>query len=194
MSLEAQKNKNIHNREVLLFERIANQEVAAFSELYELHSPKLFGLAIKILKDQTLAKDVLQEVFLTIWKKANQFDRQRGNPLGWMMILCRNRCIDALRRTEKNKQRSAVLDENYFLTTDKDSPLEIADHNEMRALLQKSLSDLPSEQRTLIELSYFEGFSQSEISKQLNLPLGTVKTRIRLGMLKLRDVIYRATF
>lgn len=186
------KNKNVYHEESLLFERIANHEKAAFSELYDRHSPKLYGLAIKILKDQSLAEDVLQEVFLTIWKKADQFDRQRGNPMAWMMILCRNRCIDALRRVEKNRQRSAVLDENTFLTGGSDSPLEIANHNEMRALLQKSLANIPSEQRRLIEMAYFEGFSQSEIAQHLDLPLGTVKTRIRSGMLKLRNVLQRA--
>ena len=175
-----------------LFKEIANGQRQAFSVIYDRYSSQLYGLALKILQNQTLADDVIQDVFVNIWKKAGTYDRSKGTPIAWMMILCRNRCIDALRRLNKNRSRSAVLTEELVQTVSDESaanPLEKAGLSELQTAVRRAMEILPPEQREPIELAYFKGFSQSEIASELNLPLGTIKTRIRLGMQKLRDLI-----
>lgn len=175
-----------------LLQEISEGNTDAFSVLYDRHSPQLYGLALKILQNRTLADDVIQDVFVNIWKKAGSFNRDRGAPIAWMLILCRNRCIDVLRKTNKSKSRLTELTQEATQRIAENSgisPLESADLSEMSQAARSALNDLPAEQRDPIELAYFKGLSQTEIASELNLPLGTVKTRIRLGMQKLRDVM-----
>ena len=188
MNFDLQKEIAEYSDEAL-FEKIALKEKWAFSEIYDRYSARLYGLALKILKDQTLAEDTLQEVFLTIWNKAGRYRSERGAPLGWMTILCRNRCIDALRKQEKERQRSSVLNEDVHQISEADDPLHKTDYREMQSIIKDSFENLSTEQRVPIEMAYFQGLSQSEIAADLNLPLGTVKTRMRLGMQKLRNVL-----
>ena len=191
--MKAKTKKDVESfSDAELFEEIVRKQAWAFSAIYDRHSPQLYGLALKILKDQALAKDVLQETFLTIWKNAGQFDKSRGNPLVWMMVVCRNRSIDTLRWIEKRNKRLANLNEAALQNVESWSekyPLESIDQNEMKTIITKALDRLPENQRLPIEMAYFGGFSQSEISNELQLPLGTIKTRIRLGMQKLRSLI-----
>jgi RNA polymerase sigma-70 factor (ECF subfamily) len=175
-----------------LFQEMASGQTGAFSVIYDRYSPQLYGLALKILQNQSLAEDVIQDIFVNIWKKAGAYDRSRGTPIAWMTILCRNRCIDMLRRQDKNRRRSAILDEDVLqVIADEraENPLENASFSEMRGVIKRAMENLPEEQRQAIEMAYFKGFSQSEIAGELNLPLGTVKTRMRLGMQKLKDLI-----
>ena len=138
-------------------------------------------------------KDVLQELFLSVWEKADKFKTERGNAVAWMTILCRNKCIDKLRKLEVNKQRSTELDEESVIQVkahqSSDDQFDLA----RQAILQKSvaeaMAELPGEQKQLIEMAFFSGFTQSEIASELKLPLGTVKTRIRSGMKKLHDIL-----
>lgn len=174
-----------------IFEQIARKDVSALSTLYDRYSGRLFGLALKILKDQSLAEDMVQELFLYLWENADKFDRYRGDPIGWMMVVCRNRCIDKLRAKTTNFKRSAVINEETLqkiAADESESPLEIVKHKEIQRNINRALEQLPDEQRVPIELAYFEGLSQTEISKKLKLPLGTIKTRVRLGMQKLRSI------
>lgn len=177
-----------------LFEEVANKQSWALAALYDRHAPRLFGLAVRILKDHPLAEDALQDVFLNIWRKAALFDKKRGNPVGWMIILCRNGCIDKLRAKERAFKRSGVFEDcmhGQDLGAAED-PLEKANDSQMQGAIMKALEQLSVEQRTPIEMAFFEGFTQSEIAKELELPLGTIKTRIRLGMRKLRNLMQAA--
>lgn len=186
MSAKSSTDFSLLSDEVLILQ-VAAENVAAFSELYDRYSPRLYGLAMKILRDPVLADDVLQEVFLNVWKKAGSFDAQRGYLPGWLSILCRNRCIDALRSREKRRQRSVEINEATLSLPGVADPMQDTLNSQRGDVLRIHLGRLPLEQRTLIEMAYFEGYSQSEISERLQIPLGTVKTRIRLGMNKLRE-------
>lgn len=175
-----------------LLESIAGKDAEAFSTLYDRHAAKLFGLAIQIVKDRTLAEDILQDIFLSLWKNAGLFDSSKGNPVTWLMVLCRNRCIDKLRVLNKKAGRTSQLSEKearQIKSSEAENPAEQAIQNETHIRIKKALQQLPVEQRTLIELAYFSGFTQSEISETSGLPLGTVKTRIRLGMQKLKGIL-----
>lgn len=188
MSPQAQpKTRNISDADLLA--GIARQQMTDFSELYDRYADRLFGLAIKILQNRTQAEDVIQDVFTNVWKKAATYRPQRGNVLGWLMIMCRNRCIDLKRSGQTQRQyfggEESQLDQ-LSRSGDKD-PLEQTSDRQKSTIVQSALNQLPREQRELIEMSYFGGYSQSEIAGQLELPLGTIKTRMRLAMQKLRD-------
>ena len=191
MEQTQQKERNQYSDQELL-ENIARQDKNAFAILYDRHSAKLFGLAIQILKDRPLAEDVLQDIYLSLWKNAGAFDPQKGKPVTWLLVLCRNRCIDKLRQKERRQRRTTDLDETTLQSiemNESESPLEFVHQKEVQKVVTRALEGLPEEQRVPIEMAYFKGMSQSEIAKDLNLPLGTVKTRTRLGMQKLKDSI-----
>ncbi len=174
-----------------LLNAVARRDRSALSTFYDRHVAGLYGLALKILRDEALAQDVLQDLFLFLWENADRFIERRGSPVGWMMISCRNRCIDKLRQKERRQRRTTDLDETTLQSiemNESESPLEFVHQKEVQKVVTQALDGLPEEQRVPIEMAYFKGMSQSEIAKNLNLPLGTVKTRIRLGMQKLRDL------
>lgn len=174
-----------------LFDAIQKRQTWALAAIYDRYSPQLYGLSLKILKNQTLAQDVIQDVFISIWKRIDSFDPGRGTPIAWMTILCRNRCIDALRAKQGRAKKAGYLEEYPFESaalTSGDNPFANTDHAQKRERIIQALSQLPPEQRELIELAYFQGFTQSEIAKHFDIPLGTVKTRMRLGMMKLREI------
>jgi RNA polymerase sigma-70 factor (ECF subfamily) len=179
-----------------LMERIQNRDTMALSELYDRYSPILFGLAIKILKNQMFAKDVLQDVFIQVWKNAGHYKVKQGKALAWMASICRNRCIDILRLKDTQTQRSAFeprdLDHIRSLVSDeRDSPLALANDEQLKELVKSALQKIPPEQRKLIEMAYYKGYSQSEIAEKTDTPLGTVKSRIRSGMLQLKEIFIR---
>lgn len=175
-----------------LFSRIARLQVDALAALYDRHSAALYGLACKILKNETLAEDVLQELFVAIWQNSHKFDGKRGASIAWLMVMCRNRCIDKLRANATKRKYSEAIEESQFHQIPDDvakDPFEFAQHNDTQRIVQKALAQLPPEQREPIVLAYFEGLSQTEIAAGLNIPLGTIKTRMRLGMRKLRNLL-----
>jgi RNA polymerase sigma-70 factor (ECF subfamily) len=175
-----------------LFAEMAKKQSEALSALYDRHAARLYGLALKILKDPALAEDVLQDLFLYLWQNAEKFEARRGQPLAWMMILCRNRAIDKLRAREKRQSRSAAISDQalaFPAADESESPFAIVHSKETFTRITAALDSLPSEQRTPIELAFFGGLSQTEIAENLQLPLGTIKTRIRLGMQKLSDLL-----
>ncbi len=173
-----------------LLGRIADGEQAALAEWYDRHASTLFGLACRILQDTKEAEDVLQEVFLLVWDKAAAFDPAQGRPLSWALTLTRNKAIDRLRATQRRRAR---LVEETETDAVEDYPSAAAPAHELvRAtergeLLRGALNALPVDQRRAIELAFFDGLTQTEIATVLNEPLGTVKARIRRGMLKLRN-------
>lgn len=173
-----------------LLPAIARRDVEAFEALYDRHAPTLFAVLIRILGNPEDAREVLQEAFVQVWNRADQFDSARGNESAWLVSICRNRGIDRIRsrKLREIRETEAGIEissrgPNVFVRTGADNVLR----TEEQKLIRRALEDLPAAQRTALELAYFEGLSQSEIAKKLGEPLGTVKTRMHLGMKKLRE-------
>lgn len=183
-----------NSRDRDLMQRIASKEPEALSLLYDHYHKLLFGLLKSILKKTEEAEDILQEVFTTIWEKADQFDTQRGTAYTWIVSLTRNKAIDRLRSKvykEQKKQSTSLDNEDVFhpLYSEENSPLENTILSDRAKRVYQALQQLSEKQRSVIQVSYFDGLSQSEISDEYDIPLGTVKTRMRDGMLKLRELL-----
>lgn len=155
--------------------------------LYNHYRTILFGLLVRILRDRAEAEDVLQEVFVQVWQRANDFDEQRGKVFTWLVTLTRNRGLDRLRAL---KSRTRVIKEasheSFRLGSD---VIENVIHKGRSNFVQAALNELSKKERNLLLMAYFEGFSQSEIAARTNTPLGTVKTRMRTAMTKLRKTL-----
>lgn len=171
--------------------QVARQDRAAFGELYDAVSTPLFSLALRMLADHQEAEDVTHEVFVQLWQKADRFDPSMGTPLQWALRMMRNRCIDRLRaRQRRNLVIAPATAENEnaeFAAPSADDGDAMS--GEELAQVRGALATLPSDQRQALEMAFFSGLSHHEIALQLNQPLGTVKARIRRGMLKLRDTL-----
>nr|MBI3613070.1 sigma-70 family RNA polymerase sigma factor [Nitrospirota bacterium] len=173
-----------------LVARIAGGDQAAFEQLYEQSSPLLFTLVSRIVGNEAEAADLLQEVYLEVWRKASNYDHARGTPMAWLVTLARSRAIDRVRALgSRGKGVTASLDDtpaSDLIASNADA-MEISAASERQSLVWATLKTLPLVQRQAIELAYYEGLTHAEISGRLNVPLGTIKTRIRLAMEKLRD-------
>ncbi|MEP6664243.1 MAG: sigma-70 family RNA polymerase sigma factor [Verrucomicrobiota bacterium] len=170
-----------------LLQQIVGRDRTAFASFYDRYSTVLFSVAVRILRDQKEAEDVLQDVFLQIWEKAENYKAHLGTPVNWTITLTRNKAIDRLR----SSQRRHRLAEEFAGESESHSPLPqsgIID-TEKATMVRAAIKNLPTEQRQAIGLAYFGGLTQSEISESLNEPLGTIKARIRRGMLKLRELL-----
>ena len=177
--------------EMELLRRIAQGDRASFESLYERLSGILFAAALRVLNDQREAEDILQDVFIQIWEKAHFYAPERGKPLTWALTLTRNKSIDRLR----SLQRRARLRDEVEVETDikvsidrRDSSDEV-ESNEKGKIIRAAVMQLSLEQREAIEMAYFGGLTQNEIASRLDQPLGTVKARIRRGMLRLKDLV-----
>jgi RNA polymerase sigma-70 factor (ECF subfamily) len=173
--------------DVLLLKAIAARDEAALAQLYDRYRAILFGLLMRILNNREEAEDVLQEVFLQVWRKAEDFDENRGRPFTWLVTLARSRGIDRL-RTLAARERVAEAGAREPSEEISDAATD-AFKSEQRGLVSDALAKLPDEQKRPIMLAYFEGLTQSEIATNLGAPLGTVKTRMRTGMIRLRELL-----
>ncbi len=173
-----------------LLARVANGDQAAFEQLYEQSSALLFTLVFRIVGRPEDAADLLQEVYLEVWRKSSNYDPARGTPMAWLVTLARSRAIDRVRALgSRGKGVTSSLNDtsaSALIATDTDA-MEMRAANERQALVWAAMKTLPLVQRQAIELAYYEGLTHAEISERLNVPLGTIKTRIRLAMEKLRD-------
>jgi RNA polymerase sigma-70 factor (ECF subfamily) len=163
---------------------------SAFSTLYDRSSPRVYGLALRILGDQAAAEEVTLDVFLQVWQKASGFDPSRGSAVAWLLTIARGRAIDRLRagQVERHRMDSVdSLDSFADLADERQDPEMITVLNERERLVREALSRLSHAQRESLLLAYFYGLSHFEIAARLGIPPGTVKTRIRLGMQKLRE-------
>jgi RNA polymerase sigma-70 factor (ECF subfamily) len=169
--------------------RMARGEGDAVAELYDRHARPIYSLALRILGDATEAEDIVQEVFSQAWKQAARYNASRGAVGAWLLTLARSRAIDRLRA--KRARPGDVSDERVAgQLVDAGPPVDLLVlSSEQVARVRAALDELPLLQRAAIELAYYEGLTHAEIADRLEQPLGTVKTRIRLAMLKLRDVL-----
>jgi RNA polymerase sigma-70 factor (ECF subfamily) len=175
------------NNDVELLKAIALKDEASLAQLYDRYRLILFGLLMRILNSREEAEDVLQEVFLQVWRRAADFDENRGRPFTWLVTLTRSRGIDRL-RTLAARDRVAIAGAKDVSEQVSDASTD-AFRSEQRSLVNKALAQLPEEQKRLLLLAYFDGLTQSEIATRLGTPLGTVKTRMRTGMMKLRELL-----
>ena len=170
-----------------LLHSVARRDEQALASLYDRYRVILFGLLMRILNSREEAEDVLQEVFLQVWRRAGDFDEQRGRPFTWLVTLARSRAIDRLRLLGA-RQRVVESAAASTVAAVSDAVTDTL-HSEQREIVQRALAELPEEQKRTLLLAYFEGLTQSEIAARLGTPLGTVKTRMRSGLLKLRELL-----
>ncbi len=156
----------------------------AYSYLYDNYSGALYAVIVNVVADNELANDVLQEVFIKIWKQIETYDESKGKLFTWMLNIARNASIDTLRSKSFNNNR-----QNKELTENDYSAAGVEQTVVDKIGLRKIVHQLKEEYRVLIELSYFQGFTQDEISRMIDVPLGTVKTRMRTALIQLRQII-----
>lgn len=181
-----------HYTEVFLNEcvtRTAAGEQTALAALYDETNHLVYGLALRILGDTADAEEVTLEVYTQVWKSAKHFDPRRGNAAAWLVMLTRSRAIDHLRSNASRKEREEPLDWIFDLPASTECPEQASALGEQRRWVRAALEQLSPEQREAIELAFFSGLTHQELAARLDQPLGTVKTRIRLGMMKLRELL-----
>lgn len=180
---------NLRNKQLAeLISLIASQDQEAMSTLYDTTNRLVYGLLLRILNDHATAEEVLLDVFTQVWRQASRYDGTRGGPMAWITTIARSRAIDRLRSGKQELQREESIETVVQYAASDDVEAEVA-NAEMRTIIQKAMELLTSEQREVIELAYYSGMSQSEIALKLNQPLGTVKTRTRIGMMRLREAL-----
>jgi len=188
MDVPIPKNSSIPGSALLA--RVAKGDQEAFEQLYEQSSALLYALVMRIVGNQDEVAELLQEVYLEAWCKASNYDVARGTPMAWLVTLARSRALDRLRALgSRGKGVTSSLDDTPaagLVATNSDA-LEMRAAAERHTLVGTALKSLPPVQRQAIELAFYDGLTHMEIAERLQTPLGTIKTRIRLGMEKLRD-------
>jgi RNA polymerase sigma-70 factor, ECF subfamily len=174
----------------LLLPAVARGDLGAFEELYDRYSPVLYALLLRIVGTPEDAQEVLQEAFVKAWTDARAFDPGRGTEVAWLVSIARNRGIDRIRsrktRSEREGEAAAEISARASRVVNAEGPERLALEQQRRAV-RSALGELPEPQRIALELAYFNGLSQTQIAERLQEPLGTIKTRMQLGMKKLRE-------
>lgn len=175
---------------MVLLRRMAGGDKAALGDLYDRFSRPLFATALAVLSDPAEAQDIVHDVFMVLWEKAAVFEPQRGSPFAWAVTLTRNRAIDRLRA---RRRRTAALEtaapgDLGYEVQPAGADEQAAAGDEARAV-RAAVAELPADQRRALQLAFFGGLTQQEIAEQLREPLGTIKARIRRGLLRLRDAL-----
>jgi RNA polymerase sigma-70 factor (ECF subfamily) len=166
---------------------VADGSQSALAELYDLCHRPVFALALRIVKDRQAAEDVLLDVFLQVWRGAAAFDRARGPAFHWLLTLARSRALDAVRARRLRRDREAGLSAAAGLLDGGEAPPEHVHSGDRSSRVRQAIAQLPGEQAQALDLAYFQDHTHAAIAARLGVPLGTVKTRIRLAMLKLRE-------
>lgn len=177
-----------------LIARVAERDQAALKQLYEQSSPRLYGLALRIVSRPELAEDVLQESFLNVWRIASDYRQSLSPPMAWLGLIVRSRALDLLRRRASERaDESDELDNIHHDTIASTAidPMDSTDLGQQASALRQCLSRLEAKQREVVSLAYLRDLSHGELAAQLQLPLGTVKTWIRRGLATLRGCMAR---
>jgi RNA polymerase sigma-70 factor (ECF subfamily) len=177
--------------QALLVQVMAGEE-SALSALYDATSGRVYGLALRILRDRQLAEDATIEVFTQVWRQSARYDVRRGSVVTWLLILARSRAIDLLRARVRLGHREQALDDTMSFADPRPDPFATSVERERSRTLRKAVDCLPVEQRRAIEVAFFGGLSHSEVAAALGQPLGTVKTRIRRALATLRQMLAAA--
>ncbi|MFC6705503.1 ECF RNA polymerase sigma factor SigK [Flexivirga alba] len=171
-----------------LLRQVGQGDDAAFATLYDATAARVHGLVCRVLVDRAMSEEVTQEVFLEVWRSSPRFDPSRGSALSWLFTIAHRKAVDRVRSTESARHRDTA----YVVTQNEpeyDSTAELVDGSLRADLVRAAIGQLSPVQREAVELAYFEGISQAEVAQRLNIPLGTAKSRIRDGLLKLRATL-----
>ncbi|MBI1737181.1 MAG: sigma-70 family RNA polymerase sigma factor [Candidatus Rokubacteria bacterium] len=174
---------------VALIRRLAAGDRAAFAPFYDRYASLVYPLVLRIVRDRADAADVVQEVFWEAWQAAATYDAERGTPEAWLLTRARSRAIDRVRSVRRRSETFVAPVDEALTAAPGDGTPDQADRISDRGRIQTALERLPDAQREVIELAYWKGLTQTEIAERLKQPLGTVKTRIRLGLERLREAL-----
>lgn len=172
-----------------LLARCALADRRAFERLYRQTSAQLFGLVVRIVKNQDLASEILQEGYVKIWNRAEDFNPDKAKPITWMGAIVRNQAIDVLRRSAHQPAASETVEDLVWLADDAAGPLEIASQEQRENSVYGCFDQLQGPQREAIKLAYFSGLTHEEVAQHMGKPLGTVKSWIRRGLLRLKNCL-----
>jgi RNA polymerase sigma-70 factor (ECF subfamily) len=168
-----------------LLKAIQEGEQAAVAELYDRYSGVAYGLALRVTADRSTAEDVVQDAFVSLWKQARRFDAERGRVRSWLLTIVHNRAVDAVRRRSKRSERALPEGPEEFIAT-RGRPEELTEWAMEAEAVREAMSQVPEEQRRTIEMAYFQGLTHVEIAERMGVPAGTVKSRLRIGLDKMR--------
>jgi RNA polymerase sigma-70 factor, ECF subfamily len=195
-SFRSQQNKitstPTHNDDQAVIELVratAQKDQIAFTKLYHQTNHLVFGLTLYLVKDRCVAEEVMLDVYLQAWHKAQQFDTGRGSPITWLMMMARSRALDHLRKTARNNYTLEPLDEIKQVATGADDPEKHSELGQRQRLIRAALARLRPEEQELIEAAYYDGLTHVELAAHFQLPLGTVKTRIRAALTRMREAL-----
>ena len=177
---------------IQLVRQLARGDRGAFGRFYDAYASLVFSFALRLLRERAAAEDLLQEVFLQVWRDAPNYRAERGSPEAWLVMMTRSRAIDKL-RSIRRRDRSFVSIERPSGQSYDAAVESGAAASEARITVNSALARLPDNQRRVLELAYFDGLSQTEIASRTNEPLGTVKTRMRAALLRLRELVGKET-
>ncbi len=171
---------------------VARRDERALGALYDRYSRLAFSLAVRIVGDRALAEEITADSFVSVWRASSSYSAERGRFVAWLMSVVRHRAIDELRRLNVRPEGSAVeLNEALQTIPHPDGLDDLLDARQRQKVVRSALAGLPAPQREALELAYFGGLTQQEIAEKTGVPLGTIKTRMRLGLLKMREELRR---
>jgi len=191
-SIAGAERRRRAEEDAALVAALAADQVSALEQLYDRYSALVYSISLRVLHDHALAEDVTQEVFLRLWRQPASFDPERGRFISWISSVARNRALDELRKLSRRRGAEDQSEDAVLDVPDSgrgEDPQEEAIFAEERIRVRAALAELPAAQREVIELAYFSGLTQVEIAERTGDPLGTIKTRVRLGMRKLREAL-----
>ena len=171
-----------------LLRRSARGDEAAFARLYDETSARVFGLVLRVVRDRAQAEEVTQEVYLQVWHTASRYDASKGSALSWLMTLAHRRSVDRVRAAEASSRNETTY-HHAGQVPEHDSTAEAAESSLEATRVRTALTQLTGAQRQALELAYFGGYTHTEVASMLDLPVGTAKTRIRDGLIRLRDTM-----
>jgi RNA polymerase sigma-70 factor (ECF subfamily) len=169
-----------------LLGRVAQGDRTAFAELYDRSAPRVFGLVKRLLRDHAQSEEVTQEIFLEIWQSATRYDHSKGSAVAWMLTMAHRRAVDRVRASQASRDRDVRIGIRDF-AAEYDSVAENVEVKIESERVKEAMKRLTELQRQAVQLAYFGGYSHSEVASMLSVPIGTVKTRLRDGMIRLRD-------